>query len=109
MRNYFDCTVILDLRTICNELAPVQHKLSKIGVQLGVPQPKLMEFKNSDDPLAALIDYCLCGNVEGVPLTWRSVVDALMCPHVDERGLAKDIEEKYCGKIRKETADISEG
>ncbi len=106
MRNYFDCTVILDLRTICNELAPVKHKLSMIGVQLGVPHHKMMEFERSYDPLTAVIDYCLRGNVEGVPLTWRSVVDALICPHVDEPGLAKHIEEKYC---EKRTADISEG
>ncbi len=109
MRYYFDCTVILDLRTICNELALVKHKLSMIGVQLGVPHPKMIDFENSADPLAAVIDYWLRGNVEGVPLTWRSVVDALMCPHVDEPGLAKHIKEKYCGKKRKVTADISEG
>lgn len=65
-------------------------------MQLGVPYHKLEEFKKEDDPLAAVIDYCLKGNVEGVPVCCESIVTALKSTHVGEHGLAVKIGTKYC-------------
>ena len=93
------------MRTICKELGGVKHKFFEIGVQLGIPRNKLMEFKKDDDPLSAIIDYWLSGNVEGVPLSWRSVSEALESSHVGEIGLAKEIIKKYnqpCDESKKD-------
>ena len=84
----------LNLKLIHAELKKVAYKWSEIGVQLGIPRYKLMEFKKEDDPLAAAVDYWLNGNVEGVPVSWRSVVAALKFS--GETGLAKRISEKFC-------------
>ena len=84
----------LSLRLVCEELKEVTHKSFKIGVLLGIPVCKLKEFKKEDDPLAEAVDYWLNGNVEGVPVSWRSVVEALKSS--GETGLAKRIEKKYC-------------
>ena len=77
-------------------MSVVLYKISKIGIQLGIPYNKLKEFEKEDDPLAAVIDYWLRGNVEGVPVNWKSIVDVLKSSHVDENGLAKRIALKYC-------------
>ena len=53
-----------------------------------------MEFKKEDHPLAAVANYWLNDNVEGVPVSWRSVVAALRSS--EENGLAKRIKKKYC-------------
>ena len=81
----------LNVRTICKELGEVAYKWYKIGVQLGISRGKLKEFEKEDDPLSAVIDYWLNGNVEGVPVSWRSVVAALKSSHVGETGLANKI------------------
>ena len=74
----------------------VSHKWFKIGVQLGASRGKLKEFEKEDDPLSAVIDYWLSGNIEGVSVSWRSVVEALESSHVGETGLANKISKKYC-------------
>ncbi len=74
----------LNLKIICEELSEVKHKYCEIGVQLGIPYDKLHEFKN---PFMDLLHYWLNGNVEGVPVCWSSVVEALCSNHVGERGL----------------------
>ena len=86
----------LNLRTVCEELTEVVYKWKKIGVQLGVPHYKLMEFKSSDDPLMHLVDYWLKGNVEGVSVSWNSIVKALRSRYVQATGLANKLEKKYC-------------
>ena len=99
------------LHTICNELSVVVHKRRKIGIQLGIPLYKLKEIEKEDDPLAAIIDYWLSGNAENadrVSLSWKSIAKVLASPHVDESGLAKRIELKYCsdhGGIDKDGKD----
>ena len=86
----------LNLRNISNELSTVKHKQYEIGIQLGIPRHNLEEFKKERDALSASIDYWLKENVEEVPVTWQSIVNALTSPHVDERGLAQRIAKKYC-------------
>lgn len=76
-------------------LSEVLHKLTEIGVQLGIPRRKLKELEKEDDPLSAVIDYWLRGNVDGLPPTWRSIVTVLNSKHVDESGLAKRIQKLY--------------
>ena len=88
--------VDLDLRVICNELGSVKHLYFPIGIQLGVPHSKLTQFGKKEDPLSAVVDYWLSGSTKiSLPISWRSVVDALESEHVGERGLANTIREKY--------------
>ena len=91
-----DFSGCFSLRSICHELGEVAYKWFSIGIQLSVPRHKLMEFKKDDDPLAAAIDYWLNGNVEGVSISWSSIVTALKSSHVGEIGLANKIKKKYC-------------
>ena len=85
------------LKITCMELGRVACKWFKIGIQLGIPRGKLKEFEKEDDPLSAIIDYWLSGNVgEDDPVSWRSIVAALESSHVDEPGLANRISKKYC-------------
>ena len=87
---------IVDLRSICNELSVVKYKLNEIiGIQLGIPYYKLQELKKEDDPLAATMNYWLCGNVKGASVSWALIVEVLMSSHVDEAGLANRIKKKY--------------
>ena len=89
--------VDLNLRVICDELGSVQHLYSPIGIQLGISHSKLMQFGKRDDPLSAVVDDWLRGNAEtSLPISWRSVADALESKHVGQRGLANTIREKYC-------------
>ena len=90
-------------------LSTAKHKWFEIGMQLGLPYHKLEEFKEKRDPLAAVIDYWLRLNVKDVPVTWRSIVDALKSDQVDESGLAKSIEEKYHNKENHKDMDFDRG
>ena len=85
-----------DLRLVCNALGKLKYKWTEIGVQLGVPQYKLEEFRRKDNPLTATINYWLSGNCEGVSISWPSVVNALLSPHVDAAGAAKEVWDTYC-------------
>ena len=89
-----------NLKTICNELADVKYKWSRIGVNLGIPFCKLEEFKEHRDPFLCIINYMLT-NVD--TFSWKSIVDALKSRDVDEPLLAKSIAEKY--KVIKSTTD----
>ena len=77
------------LQLVCEELASVSYKWEEISVQLGVPYGRLMVFKSQPDPLVASVNYWLRGNVEGAPVSWKSIVKALTSSHVGESGLAK--------------------
>ena len=81
---------------MCNELGTVRHKAYDIGIQLGVPRSKMMEFKQQGDLLSAAVDYWLSGNVPDVPITWESIVEALESDYVGEPGCASKIRTKYC-------------
>ena len=74
----------------------VAYKWYEIGVQLGIPYHKLKKFEEERDPLAAAIDYWLNGNVEGVSISWSSILTALKSSHVGEIGLANKIKKKHC-------------
>lgn len=63
---------------------------------MGMPYHVLEEFKKELDPLAAVINYWLKGNVEEVQVCWLSIVETLKTPHVMELGLAEKICAKYC-------------
>ena len=86
----------LDLSTIHEELITVKYKWRDIGLMLNVPYYKLREFGKESNPFAAIIDYWLKGNVEDVPVTWRSIVAVLESNSLDEKGLARTIMNKYC-------------
>ena len=86
----------LDLKTVCNELGSVKVKSHEIGVMLGLPQHKLLEFQKGDNPLPAIADFWLRGNVEGAEVSWKSIARALASEFVGEPALAKEISQKYC-------------
>ena len=83
-----------NLREICFELNQAAHTWFKIGIQLGVPRHKLKEFEKDSDPLSAVVDYWLKGNVKDVPVSWKPIVEAL--EYVGEMSLADTIRMKYC-------------
>ena len=88
----------IDMRAICEALGDVETKWFKIGVQLGIPRSKLQEFKKDEDPLSAVVDYWLRGNVtESVtPISWATIVKVLKSKYVGEPGLAEKINKDYC-------------
>ena len=87
---------LLDLKAVCNELGSVKVKSHEIGVMLGIPQHKLMEFQKGDNPLPAIADFWLRGNVEEAEVSWKSIATALASDFVGEPALAKKISQKYC-------------
>ncbi len=84
-----------DLKT---ELGGIKTQWVEVGIQLGIPRSKLLEFEEVRDPLSAVVDYCLKGNVSesAVTVSWQSIVKALKSRHVGESGLAEEIRKKYC-------------
>lgn len=83
------------LGEICNVLESVKSKWLLIGVQFGIPEHKLEEFRQQSNPLVAVISYCLKGNVEDKLFSWQFIAKALKSPQVDEKGLAKTVSQKY--------------
>lgn len=75
-------------------------KWFKIGIQLGIPHHKLKEFEEKErDPLSAVIEYWLAGNVPDSCISWKSIAAALEVNCVGEPGLAEHIYQKYCNKV----------
>ena len=97
------------LREICNALATVKYKWFSIGIQLGVPYHKLKEFEKEAHPLVETVDYFLKGNVEGVPLSWDSIVTALKSDHVGEPALAKHLQNVYTQQEHKPQQGTAKG
>ena len=89
------CMSILELGTLCKELATVRHKWFELGEVLGVYRDKLEVFRKENYPLAALLDYCLRGNISG-SLSWSRIASALESKDLNEGSLALSISEKYC-------------
>ncbi len=89
-------------------MGSIKTKWFNVGIQLGIPRSKLKEFEEERDPLSAVVDYWLEGNVTEpvVPISWKSIVAALISKHVGEPGLAEEISKKYCPH---ENATKSEG
>ena len=91
----------LDLNTVQNEIHDARTKWYDIGIELklDVSTLKATESKYSDskDCLREVITEWLKA-VRPKP-TWRSLVDALQRPVVDESKLAAVIEGKYCSCI----------
>ena len=91
----------LDLSTVRNEIHDAQTKWYDIGIELKVDVSTLKTiesmYSNSKDCLREVITEWLKA-VHPKP-TWRSLVDALRRPVVDESKLAAVIEGKYCSCI----------
>ncbi len=85
------------MKTICSDLGKVSQWF-KIGIQLGIPRHVLKQFEEEDDPLSAVVDYWLKGNVtkSTTPVSWKSIVAALEAESVEEKALAESISKKYC-------------
>ena len=91
----------LDLSTVRNEIHDARTKWYDIGIELKVDVTTLKTiesmYSNSQDCLCEVITEWL-KTVHPKP-TWRSLVDALRRPVVDESKLAAVIEGKYCSYI----------
>ena len=83
------------MAAVCNELKPVQGKLSEIGIQLGIPHHKMKEIEKMTDPLAATVNHWLAGNTP-FPVSWETLAAVLKSPHVGAPGVATNILTKYC-------------
>ena len=88
----------LDLKTICEALGSIKTKWFEFGIQLGISRNKLLEFEKERDPLSAVIDYWLRGNVteSSALISWQSIVAVLKSKYVGETGLAEEISKEYC-------------
>jgi len=91
----------LDLSTVRNEIHAARAKWYDIGIELKVDVSTLKSiesmYSNSKDCLREVITEWLKA-VHPKP-TWRSLVDALRRPVVDESKLAAVIEDKHCSCI----------
>ena len=90
------CKGSLNLRTVCNELEVVKHRAYEIGIQLNIPNSKLLQFKQDGNLLVSAVDHWLSGKIPNVSISWSSVVEALESKQVGETGLAEVIRKKYC-------------
>ena len=80
-----------------NELGSVMAKWFSIGVQLGIDPAKLQEietnYRTADRCFSEVINFWLKGNTP-VAVSWISLVGVLKSPFVNEKGLARRLEEK---------------
>ena len=88
---------VIDLRSIRNELRSVLIKWYEIGAQLGVNGAKLREIQidchTVERCFSEMISFWFKGNTE-VAVTWKSIIDALESPFVNEKHLANQLREK---------------
>ena len=68
----------------------------------------LQEFKEDDDPFAAVIDYYLKGNIEDCIISWRYIVDTLNSEDIEERSLARSLSSKYCQEEERKECKVTE-
>ncbi len=70
--------------------------------QLRIPHHKLKELEKELEPLSAVIEYWLKGNVTELPrsISWKSIVTVLRAESIGESGLADQISKKYCEQRR---------
>ena len=80
-----------------NELGSVMAKWFPIGVQLGINEAKLHEietnYRLTDRCFSEVISFWLRKNTQ-VAVTWKSLVEVLESPFVNEKGLARRLREK---------------
>ena len=96
--NYY-VFIDIDETMLRKELAKVQTKWFEIGIQLGIEGSKLKTFEcdypSTSRRMIETVSYWFGMNTN-VPVSWESVITVLNDPLVDESGLAKQIQEKYC-------------
>ena len=106
----YDITLFseLNLRSVTNELVSVKGKWYHIGVQLGVDDTELekieKEYQEIDRRFSEVIKFWLRGNTSAA-VSWKSLVEVLETPFVNEKGLAKTLREKG-GMIVSEAAGL---
>ena len=81
-----------------NELGSVVSKWFQIGIQLGVSESRLHQIeadhRTANRCLSEVIIFWLSGNTNA-DVTWETLTMALEASAVDERGLAKNLIQKY--------------
>ena len=96
-------TVVLDLRSVTNELGSMMNKWFQMGVQLGLSETKLHQIESdhrtADRCFSEVIIFWLKGNTK-VAVTWKSLVQVLESSFVNEQGLAKRLREMLAGELK---------
>ena len=109
---FMNTTTALDLWSITNELGSVIDKWFQIGVQLRLSKAKLGQIEADhhtvDRCFSEVISFCFNGNTQ-VAVSWKSLVEVLESPFVDEKGLAKKLREKGGLELHDGIADPSTG
>ena len=94
---FMNTTTALDLWSITNELGSVIDKWFEIGVQLRLSEAKLRQIEADHHTVnryfSEVISFWFNGNTQ-VAVSWKSLVEVLESPFVDEKGLAKKLREK---------------
>lgn len=82
--------------------ATIPAKWRTVGIQLGLPQGTLdsIQDENAGKPQANLHSFENVFNMwkiqpDKMPVTWKTIVDALKAPSVGENNLADKLEAKY--------------
>ena len=88
----------LNMQNLMNELVTVTSKYFTFGIQLKIDEDKLEEFEvNYQDAsrrFSAVLSHWKKGNTKR-PVEWESIFKALESRSVGEKGLAKQLREKY--------------
>ena len=88
----------LDLSTVRNEIHDARNKWYDIGIELKVDVSTLKSIESKYSDAKDCLREVITGWLKAVSPkpTWRSLVDALRQPAVDESKLAAVLEGKYC-------------
>ena len=98
----------LDLATLSRELSPAKDKWHEIGVQLKIELSQLSAIEdmypyNIDRRLSKMLSFWLDGNTDA-PICWESILKCLRAATVNKRGLAEELQQKYCQQLEEGTA-----
>ena len=99
--------VDLDLATLTRELSPAKDKWHEIGVQLEIELFHLSDIEDMypkiDRRLSEMLNFWLEGNTD-TPICWESILKCLRADTVNKRGLAEELQQKYCQQLEEGTA-----
>ena len=90
----------IDLKVICEELFEIRAKWRWIGLELNLTKGTIEAIEqrnqNPEDRLYRVVNEWLNKGTA----TWRKLVDALYSSPGGEKGLSRQLEQKYCVESR---------
>ena len=97
----------LDLATLTRELSSAKDKWHEIGVQLHIEHSQLSAIEDMypyiDRRLSEMLNFWLEGNAD-TRICWESILKCLRADTVNKRGLAEELQQKYCQQLEEGTA-----